>query len=435
MGWLIKGGRVIDPANGIDCVADVRIKDNKIVEVGPELQKDPGERVIDAEGLVVAPGLVDMHAHFREPGHEEKEDIESGSRAAAMGGFTSVLCMANTDPVCDNATVVRYVLERGKEVGLCDVFPVGAITKGLKGEELAEMVDMARAGAVAFSDDGRPVASASLMMKALQYSQITGKPIISHAEDPTLSQGTSMHYGSVSARLGLRGVPGAAEESIVMRDVMLCREVGGRLHIAHLSTGWAVKFVRWAKSNGLSFTAEATPHHLALDHTYFLERPYDTNAKVNPPLRAPEDRAELCRAVVEGTVDVIATDHAPHHQDDKDVEFDLAAFGICGLETALPVCYTVLVEGMGMGLGELVRRMSLKPAEILGLAPMGAGTLTPGARANVVVFDPVREMEVNPEQFQSRGRNTPFRGWKLRGWPVYTFYNGTMVMAERRLLR
>ncbi|MGB9867736.1 MAG: dihydroorotase [Bacillota bacterium] len=435
MGWLIKGGRVVDPANGLDCVADVRIRDNRVVEVAPGLQREVGERLIDAEGLVVAPGLVDMHAHFREPGHEEKEDIESGSRAAVMGGFTSVLCMANTDPVCDNASVVRYVLERGREVGLCDVFPVGAVTKGLKGEEIAEMVDMARAGAVAFSDDGKPIASASLMMKALQYSKITGKPIISHAEDPTLSQGTSMHYGSVSARLGLRGVPAAGEESIVMRDVMLCKEVGGRLHLAHVSTRWSVVFLGWAKANGVSFTSEATPHHLALDHTYLLEHPYDTNAKVNPPLRTPEDRAELCKAVANGTIEVIATDHAPHHQDHKDVEFDLAAFGISGLETALPVCYTVLVEGMGMGLGELIRRMSLKPAEIVGLAPMGAGSLTPGARANIVVLDPNTERQVDPSQFQSKGQNSPFAGWKLRGWPVYTFYNGNMVMGERRLLR
>ncbi|HHV78379.1 MAG TPA: dihydroorotase [Firmicutes bacterium] len=433
MGWLIKGGRIVDPANHLDRVMDLRIEEGRVAEVGEKLERRASDRVLDANGLVVAPGLIDMHAHFREPGHEEKEDIETGSKAAVMGGYTTVACMANTDPVCDNAAVVRYVIERGKQVGLCDVLPIGAVSKGLKGEELAEMADMAKAGAVAFSDDGRPVTSASLMMKALQYSQIVKKPVISHAEDVSLSSGTSMHFGRVSTRLGLRGVPSAGEESIVMRDVMLCREVGGKLHLAHLSSAWSVRFVRWAKANGLRFTAEATPHHLSLDHDYLLEHPYDTNAKVNPPLRAPEDRAEVCKGLSDGTIDVIATDHAPHCVDDKDLEFDQAAFGISGLETALPVCYTTLVQDMGMSLSSLITKMSLIPAQILGLDSVLRGTLTPGARADIVIFDPHTERVVDVGEFQSKGHNTPFAGSKLRGWPVHTFYKGNLVMTERRL--
>ncbi len=421
---LIRGGRVIDPASSLDEKADVLIEDGRIAAVGTDLEAGDARRV-DAEGLVVAPGLVDMHVHFREPGQEYKEDIASGSRAAAAGGVTSCACMPNTDPVIDNEALVSRTRQRGEEVGICRVYPVAAITKGLAGERLTEMKLLERAGAVGFSDDGLPVTSARMMRRALEYSQITDVPVMTHAEERTLSAGGHMHEGLMSTKLGIPGIPAAAEEIAIDRDIRLAEMTKGRLHVCHVSTAGAVELIRDAKERGVDVTAEGTPHHFTL--TDEAVSGFDPNTKMNPPLRTEEDRRALCDALRDGTIDAIATDHAPHARREKLVEYDKAPFGIIGLETSLALAITTLVESGNLTLPQVIEKMSTVPARILGLA---AGTLGTGQPADVIVFDPEKRWIFTEADIRSKSRNTPFLGRELTGRVLLTLVGGKAVYSR-----
>jgi len=425
MNLLVKNGRVIDPANGLDGLADVLIRDGAVNRVGPKLAAPPGTPTIDAAGRVVAPGFIDIHVHLREPGYEYKETIATGTRAAAAGGFTAVACMANTSPVNDTRAVTDYIVAQARAAGVVRVYPIGAVTRGLRGAELAELGELAEAGCVAYSDDGRPVMNAALLRRALEYAQAFGKPIISHAEDAHLSEGGVMHEGFVSTDLGLRGAPSAAEEIMVARDIALAELTGQRVHIAHVSTAGAVRLIREAKARGVPVTGEVTPHHLLL--TDEAMRSYDPNAKMAPPLRGKRD-VEACReALADGTLDAIATDHAPHALADKEVELDHAANGIVGLETAIPLCLTYLVRERVLDLPALVARLTAGPARVLDLP---GGTLTPGAPGDVTILDLEREQTIDPARFHSRGRNTPFGGWRCTGAAWMTIVGGRVVMRE-----
>ncbi len=426
----IRGGRVIDPANGIDAIADVLITDGRITAVGPDAGKDAGE-TIDATGLVVCPGFVDIHTHLREPGFEHKETIATGTLAASRGGFTTVCAMPNTNPPIDTAATVEFVLRAAETQGHVRVLPIGCVTRGRAGVELAELAELANAGAVAFSDDGSPVADAHLMRRALEYAGMLGLPIIDHCEDPALTAGGVMHEGWVSTRLGLRGVPAAAEEAMVARNIALAEETGAHVHIAHTSTAGSVNLVRAAKARGVPVTAEVTPHHLALTHEAVLLGPgetpgglaYDTNAKVNPPLRTRADADACVAGLLDGTIDCIATDHAPHAIQDKLCEFDTAAFGISGLETAFALSLTTIP------LETLIERLTIAPVRALGLDRRlpGLGTLSAGAPADVVLIDPQAEQTVEPETFASKGKNTPLAGRTLNGRIVATVCNGSIA--------
>jgi dihydroorotase len=407
---LITGGRVVDPSQQIDALLDVRIREGRVAEIGQGLARGAGERWMDAAGLVVAPGLVDVHVHLREPGHEHKESIETGARAAAAGGFTSVCAMPNTRPVNDSAAITRLIVEKAARVGLVNVFPIGAITKGSAGEELASIAGMARAGAVAISDDGMPVMNAQLMRRAMEYAADLGLPVVDHCEDRNLAAGGVMNEGCCSARLGLKGINRTAEEVHVVRDCLLAEITGAHVHIAHLSTARSLDFVRDAKARGLRVTCEVTPHHFTLTETAVGE--FDTNAKMNPPLRTDADREALLAGLADGSVDCIATDHAPHHPDEKAEAFDMAPFGIVGLETSLALGITGLVDTGRLSLSRLVELMSTTPARVFDL---GRGTLAVGTPGDVVCFDPGASMTVDPDRFRSKGRNTPFGGTTLRG--------------------
>ncbi len=408
---LIRGGRVIDPSSDHDGIADVLIENGRIASVEPNLPAEDA-RVFDAGDLVVAPGLVDMHVHFREPGYEYKEDVASGSRAAAAGGFTTVACMPNTNPVLDNEALVARIPRLGEETGLTRVHPIAAITKGQKGKELTEMRVLEEAGAVGFSDDGLPVESPRVMRRALEYSRMTRRPIISHCEEKSLAAGGHMHEGAVSTRLGVPGIPSASEDIAVARDVRLAEVTGGRLHVCHVSSARSVELIRRAKDHGIRVTAEATPHHFCLTDEAVADSGFDANTKMNPPLRSEADRQAVIEGLVDGTLDAIATDHAPHAEREKLVEFDRAPFGIIGLETALALGMTHLVETGRLGLPELIERMTWAPARILGI---GAGTLRHGAPADVVVFDPAHRWTFAASDIVSRSNNTPFLGTKLTG--------------------
>jgi len=421
MRLVVSKGRVIDPVSRLDATLDILVEDGRIAAVGPELSAS-GATILDASGRVVVPGLIDMHVHLREPGFEHKETIESGTAAAAAGGFTAVVAMANTSPVNDTAAVTEYVLRRSAEVGKATVFPVGAITKGLEGKCLSEIGELVNAGVVAVSDDGHPVENPLLMRRAMEYSTLFDVPIIEHCETPELHPGGSMHEGFWSTCLGLRGIPAASEEIAVRRNVALAELTGARLHVAHLSTRGALQAVREAKRKALPVTCEVTPHHLLL--TDEAVRGYDTNTKMMPPLRSEEDRQALWEGLADGTVDAIATDHAPHHLDDKCVEYDKAAFGVVGLETAVPLCLDRLVDKKIISLSRLVELLSSNPARILGLPK---GSLAVGADADITILDLERTSTVRPERFQSKGRNTPFAGWELRGGPVVTVVGGRIV--------
>ena len=430
MRLLIKGGTVIDPANQVKQAADLLIEQGKIKAVFPGgVGALPPSEVLDVTGQLVVPGLIDLHTHLREPGFERKETIASGTRAAARGGFTSVASMPNTCPVADHRAVVEFIRERARVTGAVNVFPIGAITKGSEGRELVEMADLAAGGAVAFSDDGRPVTSAQVMRLALEYSKIVDLPIVSHCEDLDLAAEGQMHEGYWSTLLGLKGIPAAAEEIMVARDLILAEMTGSRLHLAHISSAGSVRLIREAKDRGIAVTAEVTPHHLVLTDESNLA--YNPNCKVNPPLRSEADRQALLQGLKEGVIDIIATDHAPHTLEEKDCEYDLAPFGISGLETALPLVWSELVENGVLAPEELIACLTIKPARIFKL---NKGTLTPGADADLTVIDPHREMTVEVEHFVSRGKNSPFAGRKLKGWPTATIVGGRLVMRERTLL-
>ncbi len=423
MKLLLKNGRVVDPANSIDKVMDVLIDQGKIALVQESVDVSEIDRVIDLTGKIVAPGLIDMHVHLRDPGFEYKEDIVSGTQAAVVGGFTSVACMPNTNPVMDSRAIVEYVVEKAKREAKANVFPIAAVTKGSKGEEITEMGDMKQAGAVAFSDDGLPIMNAEVMRCAMEYAAMIGAPILDHCEDKNLAAGGAMNLGLVSTIMGIKGIPAAAEEVQVARDVVLAKMTGAHVHICHVSTAGSVDILRWAKSDGVRVTAEAAPHHFGATDELVRELAYDTSTKVNPPLRSQQDVRAIRQGLKDGTIDAIATDHAPHHKNDKDVEYIYAASGISGIETAASFVFTKLVNDGVLSLAQAIAKLSVEPARILGL---DRGSLTPGSAADVTVIDPEADVIVRPENFVSKGKNSPFGGWRLRARPVLTVVGGNI---------
>ncbi|WP_094546795.1 dihydroorotase [Petroclostridium xylanilyticum] len=427
---LIKNGHVIDPKNRRDDKLDIYIENGLIVEIDKELDYSGGDiEVIDAEGKLVVPGLIDMHCHLREPGYEYKEDIESGTRSAAVGGFTSIACMPNTNPVIDNQAIVEYVKTKAKNVGVVNVYPIGAITKGLKGEELAEIGELKFAGVVAVSDDGKPVMNSSLMRRALQYANMFDTPVISHCEDLTLVGDGVMNEGYMSTYLGLKGITRAAEDVMVARDIVLSEVTGTPIHIAHVSTAGAVEIIRHAKARGVKVTCETCPHYFTL--TDKAVEGYNTAAKMNPPLRTEEDVEAVKEGLKDGTIDVIATDHAPHHIDEKNVEFDKAANGIVGFETALALGITYLVDTGILTMSQLLQKMCVNPANILGL---NKGSLGINRPADVIVIDKNEEYIVDINKFQSKSRNSPYHGYTLKGTVHYTIVGGKVIVRQKVLL-
>jgi dihydroorotase len=427
---IIKGGRIIDPFQGLDSEGDILIEEGRISRVTLNPQKAKGQKtrsagavdeLIDAKGMIVMPGLIDMHTHLRAPGLEYKETIGTGTKAAVRGGFTAVCSMPNTNPVNDNAGITEFILRESEAKGQCTVYPIGAITKGQKGEELAEMGMMRDAGCVAFSDDGRPVMNGSVMRRALEYSKVFDVPIISHSEDLTLSNGGMMNEGLLSTTMGLKGIPSTAEEVMVYRDIALSALTGGRIHIAHVSTKGSVGIIREAKKRGIRVTAETCPHYFSL--TEDAVKGYNTNAKVNPPLRTVKDAEAVKEGLKDGTIDVIATDHAPHGMEEKLREFDLAPSGISGLETALPLSLRLVDEGV-LTLSGLVEKLSLNPSGILGIE---GGRLMESSPANIVIVDISKDFTVNAKEFFSKGKNTPFDGWTLKGMPLITIWKGRVL--------
>jgi dihydroorotase len=425
---VIKGGRIIDPSQKIDEVASLLVAEGKIAWRGKGEPPKSDYEVLDAKGMVVCPGLIDLHCHLREPGYEEKETIASGTKAAARGGFTTVCCMPNTNPPLDNQAAISFVKSKAAAEGTIRVLPIGCISRDRKGKELAEMGELAAAGAIAFSDDGEPVLSSYIMRQALDYSRAFGLPVIDHCEDTVLTEGGQMNEGVLSAKLGLRGIPNAAEDIMVARDLALAQLTGGRLHIAHVTTEGAVELIRRAKEKGINVTAEATPHHLTLTEERVIG--YNTNAKVNPPLRTERDIEALIKGLNDNTIDIIATDHAPHTEGDKLVEFALAPFGISGLETALGSLMG-LVHSQKISLTTLIAKLTLEPARILGGKQGKLGTLAVGAAADVTIFDPEREWVVDTKDFASKGRNTPLAGEKLKGKVIATVYQGKIVYKDK----
>lgn len=421
MGLLIKEGRVIDPSQGIDETADILVQAGIIKELGKNLKAGTGWETIEATGLLVTPGLIDMHVHLRDPGLEYKEDILTGTRAAAAGGFTSVACMPNTRPVNDSRMVTEYIISKAKSGALVNVFPIGAITCGSKGEALVVLDELRAAGCVAVSDDGRPVMDAQMMRLALESAGHMGIPLISHAEELSLAADGVMNEGAVSRELGVKGIPWAAEDTAVARDVCLAEFTGAPVHIAHVSTGGAVRIIRDAKARGVKVTCETAPHYFSL--TDDALRSCGANAKMNPPLRGADDVAAIKAGLADGTIDAIATDHAPHQSDEKDVELSRALNGIIGLETSLPLSLSLVEEGV-LGISALVERMSLNPAKILGI---GRGTLKPGAIADISIIDPNLEWVVEAEKLASKSKNSPWLGEKMQGKAVYTIVGGNLV--------
>ena len=422
----LRGGRVLDPARGIDTVQDLWIENGTIAGLGEDapaaLRNRKDVEILDVKGAVVAPGFVDIHVHLREPGQEEKETIETGTRSAVRGGFTTVACMPNTTPPLDDRPRIEYVVRRAKESGACRVLPIAAVTVGQMGESLVEFEELVEAGAVAFTDDGKPVKNAEIMRRALELTKPLGVPVIQHAEDPDLKGSGVVHEGWVSTRVGLKGIPDVAESVMVARDVLLADVTGGRVHVAHMSAARTVEVLRWAKSRGIPMTGETTPHHLVL--TDEAVSGYDTNTKMNPPLRTGRDRDALIQGVVDGTIDCLATDHAPHTDIEKDGDFDGAPFGIVGLETALGLYLKALVEPKHITLAELLLRMTVNPLRVLG---RDGGTLAPGAAADVTVFDPAQRFTVRASEFASKARNMPFEGWELSGRILATLVNGRVA--------
>ena len=417
---LIKGGRVIDPASGRDEIGHLVLEDGKVREflAGDAPARFPG-KVIPAEGKWVVPGLIDMHVHLRDPGYEWKEDIASGTRAAAAGGFTSVVCMANTNPVNDSPEVTRHIIEKARREGCANVFPVAAVTRGLEGKEMADFSELADAGAVAFSDDGKPVENSLLLRRAMEYVRPFGYRILSHAEDSVLAGGGAAHEGWTARKLGIPGIPSAAEEVAIARDILIARQTGGKLHIQHISTRMGVDLLRMARRAGLDVTGETAPQYFTL--TDAALEGYDTNAKMNPPLRGEDDRMAILEGIQDGTIDAIACDHAPHEPYVKKCEFAVAANGIIGLQTSFPLSLSLLAGGK-VDPARLVDLLSIGPARILGLR--GKGTLAAGADADVTVIDPEAEWEFGPGDVLSKSKNSPFLGWKMRGRAAATICGG-----------
>ena len=428
MKTLIKNGRIIDPANQIDGAFDLLVNKNKIQCIEPNgkltERNTEGGKVIDAKRCVVAPGFIDMHVHFREPGYEYKETIETGCQSAAAGGFTTVAVMPNTDPVIDNRSVTEMIQTSAKRFGVVNVLVIGAISQGLKGEKLTEMGDLSQAGVVGFSDDGRPVSSNELMRRAFEYSKAFGLPLIQHSEILDLTQGGCMNEGAVSTELGLEGMPTEAEDIMVYRDIALLERTGGKLHVAHISSANAVDLVRTAKVRGLSVTCEVAPHHFTL--TDEAVRGYDTNTKMSPPLRTLEDVAAIKEGLRDDTIDIIATDHAPHNIVDKELEYSEACFGIVGLETALPLVLNLVRENV-ITLSQAIYKLTARPAEIFHL---DRGSLSPGKPADIVIFNPDEENMIDSEKFKSKSKNSPFHGWMVKGVVTHTLVNGKIVFSK-----
>jgi dihydroorotase len=425
MKLLLRGGRVVDPAGGRDGHFDVLVENGVIARVGKALPADGADVVEVPPGCLVAPGLVDLHVHLREPGQEHKETIASGTAAAVAGGFTSVACMPNTDPVNDHAGITEFIVKKATEANLARVYPIGAVSMGSRGEQLSELGDQRGAGCVAFSDDGRPVATALLMRRALEYAAMLGVPIVDHCEDPSLKGDGVAHEGFHASALGLRGIPGVAESLMVDRDVSLAELTGAHVHICHMSARGSLRAVRAGKARGVRVTCEVTPHHVTLTDAA-LDGPvkYDTNLKMNPPLREEADREAMLEGLADGTIDAIATDHAPHHADEKMVEFDRAPFGITGLETAVPLVFDRLVHAGIVPVRRAIELLSANPARLFNLP---AGTLAEGAAADIVVIDPDRRVTIDAARHRSKARNTPFHGWDLRGAVALTMVGGRIV--------
>jgi len=423
---LLKGGRVVDPANGRDGEFDVLIDDGRIARVGRGIAVDSGTQVVEIpSGLVVCPGLIDMHVHLREPGQEHKETVATGTAAAVAGGFSAVACMPNTSPVNDNAGVTTYILQKAAAANLARVYPIGAVSRGQDGEQLADLAELKAAGCVAVTDDGRPVATAMLMRRALEYTAMLDLPVIEHCEEQTLKGDGVAHEGFHASALGLRGIPGEAESIMALRDISLAGLTGGAVHIAHMSARQTLDAVRYGKSRGVRVTCEVTPHHFVLtDEMLRAPVPYDTNVKMNPPLREAADRDAMLAGLADGSVDVIATDHAPHHADEKHVEFDRAPFGITGLETAVSLCFDRLVHRGVIGLARLIELLSVGPARILKIP---GGSLAEGAPADVSILAPDLRVTVSASAMRSRSKNTPFDGWSLRGGVAATIVGGRPV--------
>ncbi len=425
---LIRGGRLIDPTSGLDGLYDIYVDGGRISDVKPAASDeghisaaDKGLEVIDAEGLLVVPGLIDIHTHLREPGFEYKETVATGARAAVSGGYTSIFCMANTSPVNDNQSVTRYILRKAAEADIVRILPIGAVSIGLRGEELTEMAELKEAGCMAFSDDGISIEDPAFMRRALEYAQPLGLPVITHAEDPALSCGGSMNEGAVSTKLGLPGIPAAAEDVVVARDIVLTRLTGGRLHVAHVSTAGSVALIRQAKREGLNITAEVTPHHLVFTDEALAD--YDTNFKMSPPLRTSTDVLALREGLKDGTIDCVATDHAPHSTIEKDIEWSAAANGVIGLETAFSALYALVLDGV-FSLNEMVAFFTVNPAAVMGLA---AGEIKAGAAADIAIFDLNKSWKAGPQTLQSRSKNSPFIDSNMRASLVMTILEGRVV--------
>jgi dihydroorotase len=426
---LLRGGRVVDPANGRDGVLDVWIDGDRIAQVGRDLRVDAETRVVDVPGgLIVCPGLIDMHVHLREPGQEHKETVATGTAAAVAGGFTAVACMPNTSPVIDNAGIVAYVLKKAAEANLARVYPIGAVSRGQRGEQLADIAEMKAAGCVALTDDGHPVSTAILMRRALEYAGMFEMPVIEHCEEPSLKADGVAHEGFHASSLGLRGIPGEAESIMALRDISLAELTGGVLHIAHMSARQTLDAVRYGKSRGVRVTCEVTPHHFVLtDEMLGAPIPYDTNVKMNPPLRQIEDRDAMLAGLADGSIDAIATDHAPHHADEKHVEFDRAPFGITGLGTVVSLCFDRLVHQGVVSLPRLIELLSVNPARILRVP---GGSLSDGAPADVTILAPDLPVTVSSARMRSKSKNMPFEGWTLRGGVAATIVGGRTVYVN-----
>jgi dihydroorotase len=430
---LLRGGRIVDPANGIDGVRDILIDGERIARVGSDLPADGATVVEIPDGLVICPGFIDMHVHLREPGQEHKETVATGTASAVAGGFTAVACMPNTSPVNDNANVTTYILDKAREANLARVYPIGAVSRGSQGELLADIADMRNAGCVAITDDGHPVKTAILLRRALEYAGMFGMPVIEHCEDPSLKGDAVAHEGYYAASLGLRGMPGACEALGVERGVLLAELTGSSFHVAHMSARASLRAVRKAKETGLRVTCEVAPHHFTLtDEALAAPVAYDTNTKMNPPLREAADRDAMLDGISDGSVDAIATDHAPHHYDEKKVEYDRAPFGIVGLETAVPLSLDRLVHAGRIRLSRMVELLSVNPARILNVP---GGTLSEGAPADITIIAPDLKVRIEAAKLRSRSKNTPFDGWELRGGVAATLVGGRplYVNAETRI--